>query len=1617
MKKKIICFIMLIMLFTCLNCVSASTVQKYYPAGDNDNPTYLMRYEDCTDPAHLAEPGAISNGKGGRLHNFNAEQFIIDGNKIAYCLEIDVDINEGSGFNTTTDWSWYSQKYGSDVTAYIQKVMYYGYGYNGDTNLFRFLAAQELIWERQAHTEVTTIYAQPWGASHSLVTVQQVEDYKAEISNLVSTHQSLPSFAGHTFDVVYKNNITITDYNNKLSDYKISNAGGLDARIEGNSLVIGPNSEPGEHIVRLTKLPVNNKSTIVRKDSEQTLGYPGEDREFTADETYVKIRVLSGKITIKKLDSETGAVPQGDATLKDAIYNVKDRNGVIVDILTIGNDLTATSKNLPLGTYTVVESEASIGYNVSEEEYTVTLSIENPDATIEDRKSLNVTEVIKRNDIEIIKDIGATSNTDQTSLSGCEFTATLKSSIGTDNVISKKCEAPTDGNGYCIIKNLPYGTYVVEETTVSPMAMKCANFEVFVGEDKTERINPYTPSNGNFLPTTLGETEGTTKDYPASYEWLDDNGHIVDVAKVMKIRIRKVDYDRTEPDSLYHMQGDAKLEGAIYEIYRRNPETGKYTDYVYDITVKNVDGEYYAESGELLVGDYMVKEKIKSSEEGKDKKIYNYSYAKGYLVDPNEYYFNQDVQEQTVRKTFHEDESREKVIRGSIKVVKYDNQENNSSEDTNPSTEAPSAGAILRLVLNSSIPESAVLEEGKETEYYKQGTIWYEVKLDKDGYGEFMEANDATHSTSVDPAYGEEYADYKIGDIDGKYTYCCTIPYGEYTIIETKESDQSQNTSFYIQPKKVTLEKQTQIEYRIEEDKPVPMHIKIQKRDKDTGATVDLKGTKFKIWDCRNKKFVTQLSSEDAGFINIFETNEQGLITTPEELHAGDYIIYEVDPPKGYYWEEDLREPKDEKDIGVIGKGGKHIVIDKTAMEIRVDEISNDKYYFYTIDISDSPLKGKIEIIKKGEMLDGYTQKEVKIEANKTNYTVTNPVYELKGLEGVEYTITAKNDIKSPDGRVTYERAGTTHVITTDENGRAETDELYLGTYEIKETKTPLGYVTDKNIEDITLVNEDNTERVATITKELTNKKQKTQVEVEKVLENPEYGVKEDYIGIVIGFYANEDLQTADGRQVIAKNTLLDVVEGKINTTDLENGRNTIILTSNVNLPNNKTYYAKELYVDYPYEMETEKQVFEVKAKSTENEKLKVYGITINNELPTAAQLAFIKVSTSALVNEAEELKGGKLTQTEFDKLMDPVIKWVNRNPASTVKAVFNGEQEPDDPSVAKCRLDTKYTLSEATYSVYLDENKTQPLTRKGAPVTFTTDSNGYAELYEVPIGEYYIFEEKAPVLTFGDKKISYNKETKPIKVILSQLDKDISVARLLTDDMGVGKEFIKTDVFTGELVPNCTFEITNSDGEVIVNAKTDGEGKFSLNLDWFEEGETYFYKEISAPGIYDLNTEPHEFKIEFDENGELIKTEVENRRKTRDLLIRKTDAETGEALQGCVFTIAMVNEDGTQKVNAKTGEPIYLVENAVTDEKGEYYIEDAPMGTYMFTEITPPEGYELDEDLTGYTFTLDENSPELTIFEVTNTGDIAVIAVACIAVVSIVGITLVIRRNKKLQR
>ena len=1248
------------------------------------------------------------------------------------------------------------------------------------------------------------------------------------------------------------------------------------------------------------------------------MGYKVEDFDvsFTEDgKVYYYEKIDESKQMQIEVNKQIllNAGEKTDAVVKGAVFTVyldaeckvpyKDKNGNIVTIGSTDDNGYAISKFMRTGTYYLKETtfpqgidpDAMMpGENVTYREKVYTLSYNNKtqgDSPV--TVFLTVQNEPKRNGIEVFKEIGKTTNTTQAPLDKCEFTATLKSSIGTDEVFSRKCTAETDSNGYCVIEDLPYGEYVVEETKVSPISLKCDNFDVFVEEDQKVKTQPY-------------------------YK------NIVDTPKVMQIKMRKVDANRTDNDAPDFTQGDGVLKGAIYQIYRYDPQTDDYTEVVYEITVdhKDADGYWCAESGDLLVGKYMVKEKISYTEEV-DGKTFNYSYAEGYLADPETYYFEQQPDLQTVERTYHYDTSKEEVIRGSVQVIKYDNILGGTDN-------VASKGAILRLTLDSN------------------NDVYYDVTINENGYGEFVEEKSR-----------EKYYPY-------------TIPYGKYTITEVKESDAKEHTSFFVQPENVVITKQVQKEYRIEADEPVEMYIQIQKTDKDTGANVSLKGAKFKVWNCQTDNWVSQITYPSGKYIDEFETNKDGILTLPHKLEAGEYIIYETQAPAGYYLEEAWRVPENEADLGNADIAGKYVKINKAAMNVVENTPANSLDLYYKVEMPNEPLKGKLEIFKTGEMLTDSTVTSTEYGEKHT------PVYNIKGLEGVTYNIKAAEDIKSPDGNVIYVKKGTlVDTITTGEDGFATTKELYLGEYIIEEIEAPEGYLINTNIENVTLENEDTLTRIEITNKELTNVRQKLKLTFEKTYEDIDFTNGKDEVRYsVFGVYANQDIKNVEGNIVISKGDLVDIIKIEGEEKDV---------TSTIDLPEGK-YYVQELATSYPYTINSKVINIELKYNGNKNEYItkEAEGITNTYE---SATLTLIKVSSSTLGNVI--LTGNELNVEGKDETLEAMLEDLKGKTEAEVKEYLQNKEIK--------------TVAGVEYSIFTDEECKNTLYKKDettgefVEAKLVTNESGIIKLEEIPLGKYYLKETKAPY--------RYEMSDDVVEIDLTSLDKDAVVYRALVNDGLIRRFSTKTDIFTGEVVPNCTFEIKDEDGNVLLHSITNENGEAYISLDIFEDGKTYTYTEINAPEIYNLNTEPHEFVAKFDENGEWA-TElivVENYRKESTVTLEKLDFADSTAIPNCKFELRSLETD-------------FVVEG-VTDENGIYVFENIPYGKYTYTELEAPEEYIIDTTPHEVDINAEEMKIQVTNEKAPETGDIQIVTMIGMLMISMAGLVYTLENKKRLEK
>lgn len=933
-------------------------------------------------------------------------------------------------------------------------------------------------------------------------------------------------------------------------------------------------------------------------------------------------------------------------------------------------------------------------------------------------------------------------------------------------------------------------------------------------------------------------------------------------------------------------------------------------------------------------------------------------------------------------------------ILGKVKVIKMDN-DNNSDQDENDTDKNSAAGAELRLALISDPSE------------------FYDVVINEDGYAEF-----------VDEDFKAKYPDKEF-----------TIPFGKYEITEIKASDNGEHTYYFIQPEGVDINENEETERRIFMDEPVPMYLQIVKTDAENNKTVQLAGAEFAVWDCDENKWVEFFDTTEDEDIITLRTNDKGELFTPQELYAGEYIVYEITAPEGYALNEEWAAPieRDENGTPIRDENGAYIIdeskLDETGKHINVDKqalgVAEDAEYpgldagdlIYRVEMPNEPVKGQVYVEKTGPMLTNVTQKT-------TEYgEVVQPLYEEKGLEGITYYIYAAEEINSADGTEHhYDMDEKVGEMTTDKNGLAVSPELYIGKYYLREVDSVNNQVllSEEKIP-FEIKYKDQFTKVVEVDLEEENVNKQVELKFDKEFQEAPEGEEQEYryilkdengnekpVYAVFGIYTNHDITDYKGNVLIQKDQLMDVVTvNKGEQVDVK-----------LDLPEGD-YYYKELYVTEPYVIDQDRYDFNITYTEENLPVLDVKGKTVTN-YPEVSDIVLLKLSTATV---APASGYGMLTNGDVDP---DILSEHSANIYENIREL-NLEDFIDYITSDDYEIDSYIKLANATYGVYIDKDCTIPLQRirldgtqtEPENTVVTTDENGIFILENIPLEEYWLKELDSPEKHFVSNENVY--------VDLRQSN-EYSILYKVAFDNTIPKIFSKTDVFTGDAVPNCEFRITDESGKEITRMKTDEYGDASVALELFEKGKTYYYEEISAEKpyyyedgvLYELNTEKHPFVVDYtyDDEGQVVfneKTEISNYRPSiRELVVRKVDEETGEPLQGCKFSIVLLDENGEPYVN-EDGETIYMVKDAVTDENGEYRVENPLYGSYRFIEVEAPEGYDLaEQEMDGYEFTIDDETPDTLIFEVTNTGDIAVVILASIAAVSVIGIVYVVLRNKK---
>ncbi|WP_283703335.1 SpaA isopeptide-forming pilin-related protein [Clostridium perfringens] len=621
--------------------------------------------------------------------------------------------------------------------------------------------------------------------------------------------------------------------------------------------------------------------------------------------------------------------------------------------------------------------------------------------------------------------------------------------------------------------------------------------------------------------------------------------------------------------------------------------------------------------------------------------------------------------------------------------------------------------------------------------------------------------------------------------------------------------------------------------------------------------------------------------------------NEVDRLTTDENGAAtSKYLDY------GHYIGKELQAPEGYK------------LSDKT-IDINITE--DDKVYSY--DFTNKVMKGRIQIVK--------------VDSENEEKPVANAGFKViaVNVNGIEPgTIVDK--------------------VKTDENGFAFTKDLRYGVYKFIEDETPEGYwASDK--EYTININEDN----KTYVKYVKNEPIRAKLRVLKVdSENgqPLEGVK-------------FQVRNTDTNELVTFKNFVGIlpVPTKVLTTD-KNGE--IITPQHLDYGNYQLEEAqpKEGYIGIepiPFKIDENAALEDIKDLGT------IYTIKVSNDRitgdiellkvdsETKEPLAdvnfkftcidgFMKDQTWDLTSNEDgkinlkDLEYGKYRVDEVSTLWnyvlnkEPIYFEIKEN-GQVVKLEMENKKIRANVELIKIDADTQRPLKDADFELWNGEKFVG---------TYTTNEDGKIVVENLEAGNYYWLEVKAPE----------NYEINQDQDLSFVIDKDGETKTITAENKVQTGElnFVKTDVTTGQNLEGAKIEIVGLDEQnkhIKLEFTSSLEGnKFTLPVGRYE------FRETQQPKGYELSTEVGQFEIK---DGEVIKAELKNERTTGTLEFIKTDAETGEGLDGAKIKIECIS--GLDK-----GKVIEFV----SKKEGNSFKLAA--GEYKLSELQAPAGYELTSEI-----------------------------------------------------
>ena len=793
----------------------------------------------------------------------------------------------------------------------------------------------------------------------------------------------------------------------------------------------------------------------------------------------------------------------------------------------------------------------------------------------------------------------------------------------------------------------------------------------------------------------------------------------------------------------------------------------------------------------------------------------------------------------------------------------------------------------------------------------------------------------------------ETERDYLICDENG-FAQTKDIPYGVYTVHQTKGWEGTE----FIADFDVYISENGQTYRYLINNAEFESYVKVVKVDSESGNVIPYEGTGFEIYDSNDQKISMIFSYPTPTTIDTFYTNSEGYLITPEVLPYGEYSLVEVQAPVGY-------------------------VLDSTPVPFSVSAENAEEENSLTIikvNKENTAQKGRISVQKTGNIFtsvnmasSAYTDENGEMIVNPTTYT---PVFENGNLSGAVFQVIAAEDIITLDGTIRANAGDVVAEITTDENGYAESDLLYLGKYEIKEISAPFGYVqnTESQFVELTYVGQE----IAvcdTVGTSFENDYQGVEISLSKVMENDElFGIygEDCHTSVSFGLFAAEDITAADGTVIPA--------DGLISEISLDESMTAKFDTA---LPFGK-YYVQEIATDEHYILNGEKYLvtFEYMGQEVttvsincgqfvnELKRGKIKGIKVNesDEPLENAVFGLFKIDCTEFVesNAIMIAVSDESGYFEFDDV--PYGEYVVREIEAPTGYILSDESYPvtvceDGQTITVRTVNKPITVELSKIDVYGEEligAEMQLIDSEGNVVDEWISDGTNHVISELSAGSYVLKEIAAPdgyvIATDIRFTVDVYGNVTVENVDSTAVSENGNPLIVMVDDT-TKVQISKQDITTGEELPGATIQIIDKDGNVVEEWVSTNESHF-IEAELIS-GEKYTLHETAAPDGYVIAND-----VEFTVNSDGTVTEVVMRDDTTKVQISKRDITTDKELAGA--TLQIIDENGN------------VVEEWVSTDEA-YFIEGKLIAgkEYTLKEIIAPEGYEIANEIR---FTVNED-------------------------------------------